>query len=145
MESLITSMQPQLTVDVNTVSGLAMTAILNMPEFHGDPELLTDFLEVASAAGTHLRSVNTLLPPEVINNLYGILIRKISHQVRAECGTLSPISPAEGTTSSCDSTFTRTPYDANRPSPGGSGAGNHRIPNSGKWNFLKTLARISHA
>ncbi|KAL1141027.1 hypothetical protein AAG570_000953 [Ranatra chinensis] len=59
-----TSGPPQLTVDVNTVSGLAMTAILNMPEFHGDPELLADFLEAAPTAGAHLRSVNTLLPPE---------------------------------------------------------------------------------
>ncbi|KAL1140920.1 hypothetical protein AAG570_000848 [Ranatra chinensis] len=73
----------QRTVDVNTVSGLALTAILNMPEFTGDPERLTDFLEAPSAAGAHLRSVNALLPPEVVNNIYGILIRKISHQVRA--------------------------------------------------------------
>ncbi|KAL1130768.1 hypothetical protein AAG570_012009 [Ranatra chinensis] len=90
-----TSAPPQLTVDVNTVSGLAMTAILNMPEFHGDPELLADFLEAASAAGAHLRSVNTLLPAEVINNLYGILIRKISHPVRAECGITGVTEAAE--------------------------------------------------
>ncbi|KAL1140919.1 hypothetical protein AAG570_000847 [Ranatra chinensis] len=88
-------MTTQLTMDVNTVSGLAMTAILNMPEFNGDPELLTDFLEAASAAGAHLRSVNSLLPPEVINNLYGILIRKISHQARTECGITAVTDAAE--------------------------------------------------
>ncbi|KAL1124331.1 hypothetical protein AAG570_002099 [Ranatra chinensis] len=82
----------QRTVDVNTVSGLASTAILNMPEFTGDPERLADFLEAASAAGAHLRAVNTLLPPEVINNIYGILIRKISHQLLASSvsGTEEP-------------------------------------------------------
>ncbi|KAL1129491.1 hypothetical protein AAG570_012436 [Ranatra chinensis] len=85
----------QRTVDVNTVSGLALTAILNMPEFTGDPERLADFLEAASAAGAHLRSVNTLLPPEVVNNIYGILIRKISHQVRAECGITGSTEAAE--------------------------------------------------
>ncbi|KAL1129525.1 hypothetical protein AAG570_012470 [Ranatra chinensis] len=74
---------PQMTVDVNTVSGLAMTAILNMPKFTGDTERLTDILEAASAAGVHLKSVNTLLPPAVVNNIYGILIRKIPYQVRA--------------------------------------------------------------
>ncbi|KAL1139223.1 hypothetical protein AAG570_006209 [Ranatra chinensis] len=90
-----TSGPPQLTIDVNTVSGLAMTAILNMPEFHGDPEQLADFLEAASAAGAHLRSVNILLPAKVINNLYGILIRKISHPVRAECGITGLTEAAE--------------------------------------------------
>ncbi|KAL1124333.1 hypothetical protein AAG570_000962 [Ranatra chinensis] len=85
----------QRTVDVNTVSGLALTAILNMREFTGDPERLADFLEAASAAGAHLRSVNTLLPPEVVNNIYGILIRKISHQVRAECGITGSTEAAE--------------------------------------------------
>ncbi|KAL1138357.1 hypothetical protein AAG570_008421 [Ranatra chinensis] len=46
-------------------------------------------------AGAHLRAVNTLLPPEVINNLHGILIRKISHQVRAECGITGSTEAAE--------------------------------------------------
>ncbi|KAL1138480.1 hypothetical protein AAG570_008543 [Ranatra chinensis] len=39
-----------------TNPSLAMTAILNMPEFTGDPERLTNFLEAAFAAGAHLRS-----------------------------------------------------------------------------------------
>ncbi|KAL1140965.1 hypothetical protein AAG570_000891 [Ranatra chinensis] len=69
--------------------------LLNMPEFTGDPERLTDFLEAASAAGAHLRSVNALLPPEIFNNIYGILIRKISHQVRAECGITGSTEAAE--------------------------------------------------
>ncbi|KAL1123655.1 hypothetical protein AAG570_002731 [Ranatra chinensis] len=56
---------------------------------------LADFLEAASAAGAHFRSVNTLLPPEVVNNIYGILIRKISHQVRAECGITGTTEAAE--------------------------------------------------
>ncbi|KAL1131186.1 hypothetical protein AAG570_012422 [Ranatra chinensis] len=56
---------------------------------------LTDFLEAASAAGAHLWSVNALLPPEVVNNIYGILIRKISHQVRAECGITGSTEAAE--------------------------------------------------
>ncbi|KAL1138085.1 hypothetical protein AAG570_009780 [Ranatra chinensis] len=85
----------QMTVDVNTVSGLAMTAILNMPEFTGDPERLTDFLEAATAAGAHLRSVNALLPPEVVNIIYSILIRKIPHQVIAESGITGSKEAAE--------------------------------------------------
>ncbi|KAL1140121.1 hypothetical protein AAG570_000053 [Ranatra chinensis] len=95
MESQMSSQgPPQMTVDVIKVSGLAMTAILDMPEFTGDPERLTDFLEAASAAGAHLRSANTLLPPEVVNNIYGILIKKISHQARAECGITGSIDAA---------------------------------------------------
>ncbi|KAL1131230.1 hypothetical protein AAG570_010848 [Ranatra chinensis] len=54
---MTTQASKQMTVNVNTVSGLTMTAILNMPEFTGDPDRLTDFLEAASAAGARLSQV----------------------------------------------------------------------------------------
>ncbi|KAL1140062.1 hypothetical protein AAG570_007039 [Ranatra chinensis] len=62
---------------------------------HAGVHRLTYFLEAASAAGTHLWAVNTFLPPEVINNIKGILIRKISHQRRAECGITRVTDAAE--------------------------------------------------
>ncbi|KAL1115532.1 hypothetical protein AAG570_007561 [Ranatra chinensis] len=71
---------------------MTMPAIFNMPESTGDPERLTDFLEAAS---THLRSVNALVLPEVVNNIYCILIRKISQQVRAECGIMGSTEAAK--------------------------------------------------
>ncbi|KAL1122776.1 hypothetical protein AAG570_003103 [Ranatra chinensis] len=57
-----------------------------MPVFDGNPGDLEEWLTAAAQAGAHLEAIDQSLPNAIRTSIYGVLLRRLSPAVRADCG-----------------------------------------------------------
>ncbi|KAL1140097.1 hypothetical protein AAG570_000029 [Ranatra chinensis] len=74
------------TPDYTTMAQLAVNIITLMPVFDGNPGDLEGWLTAAAQAGAHLEAIDQSLPNAIRTSIYGVLLRRLSPAVRADCG-----------------------------------------------------------
>ncbi|KAL1130445.1 hypothetical protein AAG570_011693 [Ranatra chinensis] len=74
------------TPDYTTMAQLAVNIITLMPVFDGNPGDLEEWLTAAAQAGAHLEAIDQSLPNAIRTSIYGVLLRRMSPAVRADCG-----------------------------------------------------------
>ncbi|KAL1109960.1 hypothetical protein AAG570_014117 [Ranatra chinensis] len=72
------------TPDYTTMAQLAVNIITLMPV--GNPGDLEEWLTAAAQAGAHLEAIDQSLPNAIRTSIYGVLLRRMSPAVRADCG-----------------------------------------------------------
>ncbi|KAL1140049.1 hypothetical protein AAG570_007026 [Ranatra chinensis] len=73
------------TPDYTTMAQLAVNIITLMPVFDGNPGDLEEWLTAAAQAGAHLEAIDQSLPNAIRTSIYGVLLRRLSPAVRADC------------------------------------------------------------
>ncbi|KAL1139767.1 hypothetical protein AAG570_006744 [Ranatra chinensis] len=85
-------MEKAMTTTLETVAPtpdyttMARNIITLMQIFDGNPGNSKEWPSVAAQAGAHLEAINQSLPTAIRTSVYGVLLRRLSPAVRADCG-----------------------------------------------------------